>query len=172
MSVCKHLWFYQTDPKLIFLSLKTAEKWYHKERVQPICAIRLNLWRRVTNRSAQTAQISCSSSLCCLLPWLLNVKATWKESVRDLSAMMQQFHVLPHWDISCRSNDSLLTVWTIWQDMSRPLYSGCEQDTVACEHIWGELASWTLHSVIAKKWNRQSTTFSRTVPSGGNRDTS
>ena len=23
-----------------------------------------------------------------------------------------------------------------WQDMSRPLYSGCEQDTVACECTW------------------------------------
>ena len=52
---------------------------------------------------------------------------------------------------------------------SRPLYSGCQQDTVACEHTWSELASWTLHSAIAKKQNRRSTTSSRTVPSGGNR---
>ena len=65
-----------------------------------------------------------------------------------------------------------LTQSTVWQDMSRPLYSGCEQDTVACEHIWSESASWTLHSAIAKKQNRRSTTSSRTVPSGGNRDTS
>ena len=56
--------------------------------------------------------------------------------------------------------------------MSRPLYSGCEQDTVACERTWSESASWTLHSAIAKKQNRRSTTSSRTVPSGGNRDTS
>ena len=29
----------------------------------------------------------------------------------------------------------LLIQATVWQDMSRPLYSGCEQeDTVACEH--------------------------------------
>ena len=56
--------------------------------------------------------------------------------------------------------------------MSRPLYSGCEQDTVACERTWSELASWTLHSVIARKQNRRSTTSSKTVPSGGNRDTS
>ena len=45
-------------------------------------------------------------------------------------------------------------------------------DTVACERTWSELASWTLHSAIAKKQNRRSTTSSRTVPSGGNRDTS
>ena len=56
--------------------------------------------------------------------------------------------------------------------MSRPLYSGCEQDTVACERTWSKLASWTLHSGIAKKRNRRPTTSSRTVPSGGNRDTS
>ena len=66
----------------------------------------------------------------------------------------------------------LLTQSTVWQDMSRPLYSGCEQDTVACERTWSELASWTLHSAIAKKRNRRSATSSRTVPSGGNRDTS
>ena len=66
----------------------------------------------------------------------------------------------------------LLTQSTVWQDMSKPLYSGCEQDTVACERTWSELASWTLHSAIAKKQNRRSTTSSRTVPSGGNRDTS
>ena len=65
-----------------------------------------------------------------------------------------------------------LTQSTVWQDMSKPLYSGCEQDTVACERTWSELASWTLHSVIAKKQNRRSTTSSKTVPSGGNRDTS
>ena len=56
--------------------------------------------------------------------------------------------------------------------MSKPLYSGCEQDTVVCERTWSEFASWTLHSAIAKKQNRLSTTSSRTVPSGGNRDTS
>ena len=50
----------------------------------------------------------------------------------------------------------LLTQSTVWQDMSRPLYSGCKQDTVACERAWSELASWTLHSAIAKKRNRQS----------------
>ena len=65
-----------------------------------------------------------------------------------------------------------LTLSIVWQDMNRPQYSGCEQDTVACERTWGELASWTLHSAIAKKRNRRSTTSSRTVPSGGNRDTS
>ena len=27
-----------------------------------------------------------------------------------------------------------LTQSTVWQDMSKPLYSGCEQDAVACEH--------------------------------------
>ena len=57
-----------------------------------------------------------------------------------------------------------------WQDVSRPLYSGCEQNTVACERTWSEFSSWTLHSVLAKKQNRRSTTSSRTVPSGGNRD--
>ena len=46
------------------------------------------------------------------------------------------------------------------QDMSRPLYSGCEHDTVACEHTWSELASWTLHCGIANKRNSQSTTSS------------
>ena len=65
----------------------------------------------------------------------------------------------------------LLTQSTVWQDMSRSLYSGCEQDTVACERIWSELALWTLHSVIAKKQNRRFVTSSRTVPSDGNRDT-
>ena len=34
----------------------------------------------------------------------------------------------------------LQTQSTIWLDMSRPLYSGCEQDTVACERTWSELA--------------------------------
>ena len=28
-------------------------------------------------------------------------------------------------------------------EQSRPLYSGWEQDTVACEHTWSEPASWT-----------------------------
>ena len=28
-----------------------------------------------------------------------------------------------------------LTQSTVWQDMSKPLYSGCRQDTVACERI-------------------------------------
>ena len=28
----------------------------------------------------------------------------------------------------------LLSQSSVWQDMSRPLYSGCKQDTVACEH--------------------------------------
>ena len=65
-----------------------------------------------------------------------------------------------------------LTQSTVWQVMSKPLYSVCEQDTVACERTWRELASWTLHTAIAKKQNRRSTTSSRTVPSGGNRDTS
>ena len=65
----------------------------------------------------------------------------------------------------------LQTQPTVWQDMNRPLYSGCEKDTVACKRTWSELASWTLHSAIAKKWKRWSTTSSRTVPSGGNRDT-
>ena len=55
--------------------------------------------------------------------------------------------------------------------MTRPLSSACEQDTVTCERTWSEVESWTLHSAIAKKRNRQSTS-SRTVPSGGNRDTS
>ena len=66
----------------------------------------------------------------------------------------------------------LQTQSTVWQDMSRPLCSGCKQDIVACEHTWSELSSWTLHSAVAKKRNRQSTTFSRTASSGGNRDTS
>ena len=66
----------------------------------------------------------------------------------------------------------LLTQSTVWQDMNRLLYSDCEQDTVICEHTWGELASWTLHSAIAKKRSRWSTTSSRTVPPGGSRDTS
>ena len=66
----------------------------------------------------------------------------------------------------------LLTQSTVWQDMSRPLYSGCEQVTVACEHTWSEPASWTLHSAVARKRNRWSITSSRTVPSGRNRDTS
>ena len=65
-----------------------------------------------------------------------------------------------------------LTQLTVWQDMSRPLYSGCKQDTVACECTWSELASRTLHSASAKKWNRKSTTSSKTAPSGQNRDTS
>ena len=66
----------------------------------------------------------------------------------------------------------LLTLSTVWQDMNRPIYSGCEQRTVACQRTWSELASWTLHSASAKKWKRRSTTSSETVPSGGNRDTS
>ena len=66
----------------------------------------------------------------------------------------------------------LQTKSAVWQDMSRPLYSGCEQDTVACKRTWSKLALWTLHSVIAKKQNRQFTTSSRTVPSGSNRNTS
>ena len=61
---------------------------------------------------------------------------------------------------------------TVWQDMNRPLYSGCEKDTVACEHFWKELASWTLHSVIAKKQNRWSTTSFWTATSCSNRDNS
>ena len=65
-----------------------------------------------------------------------------------------------------------LTQSTVWQGMSRPLSSGCKQDTLACERTWSELASWTLHSAIAKKGNRRSTTSSRTVSSVGNRDTS
>ena len=64
----------------------------------------------------------------------------------------------------------LQTQSTVWQDMSKALFSGCEQDTVACEHTWSKLASWTLHSAIEKKRNRQSTTSSRTVPSSSNRD--
>ena len=47
-----------------------------------------------------------------------------------------------------------------------------QQDTVACEHTWSKLESWTLQSAIAKKQNRQSTTSSMAVISGGNRDTS
>ena len=35
----------------------------------------------------------------------------------------------------------LQTKSTVWQDMSRPLYSDCEQDTIACEHTWSELDS-------------------------------
>ena len=65
----------------------------------------------------------------------------------------------------------LQTQSTVWQDMSRKLYSGCEQDTVACKRTWSELASRTLHSAIAKKQNRWSTTSSRTIPSSSNRDT-
>ena len=65
----------------------------------------------------------------------------------------------------------VLTQSTVWQDMNRSLYSGCEQDIEACERTLSELASWTLHSTIAKKRNRRPTTSSRTVPSGGNRDT-
>ena len=45
-------------------------------------------------------------------------------------------------------------------------------DTAACDRTWSELASRTLHSVIAQKQNRRSTTSSRTVPSGGNKDSS
>ena len=70
------------------------------------------------------------------------------------------------------TTNPLQTQSTVWQDMSRPLYSGCEQDTVACQRTWSELASWTLHSAIAKKQNRRSNTSSRAVPSDGNRDTS
>ena len=66
----------------------------------------------------------------------------------------------------------LLTQSTVWQDLSKPLYSGCKQDTVACKCTWSEFASWTLLSVIAKKQNRRSTTTSKTAPSGGNRDSS
>ena len=51
-------------------------------------------------------------------------------------------------------------------------YIQVENRTLACERAWSELASWTLHSAIAKKRNRRSTTSSRTVPSGGNRGTS
>ena len=66
----------------------------------------------------------------------------------------------------------LLTQSTVWQDMSRPLYSGCKQDATAYERTWSELVSRTLYSAIAKTQNRRSTTSSRTVPSGGNKDTS
>ena len=41
-----------------------------------------------------------------------------------------------------------------------------------CERTSSELASWTLHSAIAKKWNRWSTTSPRTVLSVGSRHTS
>ena len=58
--------------------------------------------------------------------------------------------------------------WILW---NLP-YSGCEQDTVACECTWSELASRTLHSVIAKNQNKRTTTSSWTVQSGSNRDTS
>ena len=73
---------------------------------------------------------------------------------------------------SLETTTPLQTQSTIWQDISRQLYSGCKQDTVACERSWSELASWTLHSAIAKKQNRQSTTSSKSVPSDRNRDTS
>ena len=66
----------------------------------------------------------------------------------------------------------LQTQSTVWEDMKGPLYSGCKQDTVACEHIGSTLASWTLHSAIAKKQNRRFTASPRTVLYGGNRDTS
>ena len=42
------------------------------------------------------------------------------------------------------TTNPLWTQSTVWQDMSRPLYSGCEQDTVACVCTWSELASRTL----------------------------
>ena len=71
-----------------------------------------------------------------------------------------------------KTTTPLLIQSTVWQDMGRPLYSGCEQDTAASESTRSELTSWTLHSAMAKKRNRRSTTSSRAVPSGGNRNAS
>ena len=68
------------------------------------------------------------------------------------------------------TTNPLHTQPTVWKDMSRPIYSSCEQDTVAWEHTWSELASWTLHCGIAKKRNWRSATSSRTVPPVGNSD--
>ena len=82
---------------------------------------------------------------------------TYQEAPKQTKMSMEKSHYWP--------NQPSGKTWA-------ELYSGCEQDTVACEHIWSESASWTLHSAIAKKQNRRSTTSSRTVPSGGNRDTS
>ena len=39
------------------------------------------------------------------------------------------------WKKPLETTTPQLTQSTVWQDMSRPLYSGCEQDTVACERI-------------------------------------
>ena len=58
---------------------------------------------------------------------------------------------------------------TIWLDMSTSLSSGFKLVAAACKHTRGKLTSRTLHSAIAKKQNRLSTTFSRSVPSGDNR---
>ena len=47
----------------------------------------------------------------------------------------------------------LLTQSTVWQDMSRPLYSGCEQDTVACKP---PEANWH-HGIYTLRFQRTGT---------------
>ena len=55
-----------------------------------------------------------------------------------------------------------LTQSTVWQDMSKPLYSGCEQDTVACERTeanWhhGLCTEQTVHHILqdCPIWRKQ-----------------
>ena len=59
------------------------------------------------------------------------------------------------------------TQLTVWRDRSRPLYSGCELVTVACQHTWSE----RYHGLCSLRFQRRSTTSSRNVSSGSNRDT-
>ena len=56
--------------------------------------------------------------------------------------------------------------------MNSPLSSGCRLPAVTFKHTWNELAPQTLLSAVANKQSRQPTTCRRTVPCGGNRDTS
>ena len=89
-----------------------------------------------------------------------------------LSSAKKSCHHSHYWSLLLSYLTYTNTQSTVWQDMSKPLYSGCQQDAVAYECTCSKFESWTLHSAIAKKWNRWSTASSRTVPSGGNRDTS
>ena len=67
----------------------------------------------------------------------------------------------------------LLTKSAVWQDMNRPLYSGCEQDTGLRAHLRRiGITDSALCNCKEVEWNRRFTTSSRTVPSGRNRDTS
>ena len=71
-----------------------------------------------------------------------------------------------HWRLQplCKPNPLSGKTWADY-------YTQVANRTTACERTWSKPASWNLHSVIVKKRNRWSSTSSRTVQSGRNRDT-